>query len=126
VSTVVYDAGVLIGADRNERTVWADHRVRLEAGIVPITPSVVVAQVSRSPKQVQLRRFLRGCDVAVLDEEGAHAAGALLGRAGTADICDAVVVTLAAALDAVVVTGDQKDLRRLAAATGRKIRLHQL
>jgi predicted nucleic acid-binding protein len=124
VSAVVYDAGVLIAADRNERMTWADHKVRLEDGIVPIVPSVVVAQVSRSPQQVQLRRFLRGCDVAVLDEDGAHEAGALLGRTRTVDICDAVVVALAVALDAAVVTGDRKDLRRLVTATGRRIPLH--
>lgn len=124
MTAVVYDAGVLIAADRDERATWADHKVRLEAGVVPIVPSVVVAQVSRSPKQVQLRRFLRGCDVSVLDEDGAHDTGLLLGRAGTSDIADAVVVTLAAALGAEVVTGDRKDLRRLVTATGKRIRLH--
>jgi len=34
---VVYDAGVLIAADRNDREVWADHRARLELGVVPLT-----------------------------------------------------------------------------------------
>jgi hypothetical protein len=124
VTAVLYDAGVLIAADRNERTAWADHKVRLEEGTVPIVPSVVVAQVSRSPQQVQLRRFLRGCDVAVLDENGAHDAGILLGRTRTADISDAVVVALAATLKGAIVTGARKDLRRLVAATGQRIPLH--
>lgn len=126
MSAVVYDAGVLIAADRNERTTWADHKVRLEDGVVPVVPSVVVAQVSRSPKQVQLRRFLRGCDVAVLDEDGAHDAGLLLGRTRTSDICDAAVVALAATLNAEVLTGDRKDLRRLVTASGKRIRLHDV
>lgn len=126
MSAVVYDTGVLIAADRNERTTWADHKVRLEDGIVSVVPSVVVAQASRSPKQVQLRRFLRGCDVAVLDEDGAHHAGLLLGRTGTSDICDAVVVALAATLDAEVLTGDRKDLRRLVTAIGKRIGLHDI
>lgn len=126
MSAVVYDAGVLIAADRGERTAWADHKVRLEQGVVPVTPSVVVTQVSRSPQQVQLRRLLRGCDVAVLDEDGAHGAGVLLGRTRTSDICDAVVVALAASLDAEVVTGDRKDLRRLVTATGKRIPLHEV
>lgn len=121
--SVLYDAGVLIVADRNERTAWADHKVRLEDGTVPVVPSAVVAQVSRSPRQVQLRRFLRGCDVAVLDEEGAHDAGLLLGRTRTSDISDAVVVALAATLNGAIVTGDRKDLRRLVAATGQRIPL---
>ena len=32
---VVYDTGVLIAADRSERRTWAEHRVRLEAGVIP-------------------------------------------------------------------------------------------
>lgn len=123
---VVYDAGVLIAADRNERTAWAEHKIRLEDGVVPVVPSVVVAQVSRSPKQVQLRRLLRGCDVAVLDEDGAHDAGLLLGSTRTSDIPDAVVVALAASLGAEVLTGDRKDLRRLVTASGKRIRLHDV
>jgi PIN domain-containing protein len=124
--SVVYDAGVLVGADRNERRVWAEHRVRLEGGTIPVVPSVVVAQVSRSARQVQLRRFLKGCDVAVLDETAAHAAGELLGRAGTDDVCDAAVVATAAGLAAEIVTGDRKDLRRLVAASGKTISLRDV
>ena len=29
MTPVVYDAGVLIAADRNVRAIWADHRIRL-------------------------------------------------------------------------------------------------
>jgi PIN domain len=110
---VVYDAGVLVAADRNTRTVWAEHRVRLEAGIVPVVPSPVVTQVSRSPTQVQLRRLLRGCEVVSLTERRAHSAGRLLGRTGSRDVVDAVVADMAAELRADVVTGDRADLRRL-------------
>ena len=39
--TVVYDAGGLIAADRSDREVWADHRARLELGLVPITTAPV-------------------------------------------------------------------------------------
>jgi hypothetical protein len=45
---VLYDAGVLIAADRGERQIWVQHRIRLEAGLRPITTAPVVAQVSRS------------------------------------------------------------------------------
>jgi hypothetical protein len=115
---LVYDAGVLVAADRAERGVWADHRVRLEAGILPVVPAPVVAQVSRSPAQVQLRRLLRGCEVASLAEARAHAAGQLLGRAGSRDVVDAVVAQTAAELQADVVTGDHADMRRLLDAAG--------
>jgi predicted nucleic acid-binding protein len=109
----VYDAGVLVAADRNVRAVWAEHRVRLEAGIVPVVPAPVVAQVSRSSAQVQLRRLLRGCEVTPLTGEAAHVAGYLLGRAGVSDVVDAVVADTAARLHADVVTGDHDDIARL-------------
>jgi hypothetical protein len=59
--------------------------IRLEAGIIPLVPAPVIAQVSRSPAQVQLRRLLRGCEVVPLTEQEAHAAGELMGRAATSD-----------------------------------------
>lgn len=118
MNPVVYDAGMLVAADRNVRDVWAEHRVRLEAGIVPVVPAPVVAQVSRSPQQVQLRRLLRGCQVTALTEQDAHAAGHLLGRAGTRDVVDAVVAQTAAQLDADVVTGDPADISSLLEAAG--------
>lgn len=113
MTPVVYDAAVLVAADRNARNVWAEHRVRLEAGIVPVVPSLVVVQVSRSPTQVQLRRLLRGCEVVILTEQRAHFAGRLLGRAGSRDVVDAVVASTAAELRSDVVTGDRADIRRL-------------
>ena len=115
---VVYDAGVLAAADRNVRAVWAEHRVRLDAGIVPVVPAPVVAQVSRSAAQVQLRRLLRGCEVTALTGEAAHAAGRLLGRAGVSDVVDAVVADAAARLHADVATGDHDDIARLLDAAG--------
>jgi hypothetical protein len=126
MTPVVYDAGVLVAADRNIRTVWAEHRVRLEAGIIPAVPAPVVSQVSRSPAQVQLRRLLRGCEIVSLTERRAHAAGQLLGRAGSADVVDAAVAQLAAELRADVVTGDQADIRRLLDVTGSSSRIISL
>ena len=121
MSEVVYDAGALVAAERSDRGLWADHRVRLEAGVVPVVPAPVVAQVSRAPRQVQLRRLLRGCDVLALDESTAHAVGRRLGRSGTADIVDATVVTMAIANQAEIVTGDRDDIARLATAAGARL-----
>jgi predicted nucleic acid-binding protein len=126
MTPVVYDAGVLVAADRNVRTAWAEHRVRLEAGVIPAVPTPVVSQVSRSPAQVQLRRLLRGCEIVPLTEYRAHAAGGLLGRAGSADVVDAAVAQLAAELRADVVTGDQADIRRLLDVTGAPSRIIDL
>jgi len=121
MSTVVYDAAVLVDADRNERRTWAEHKVRLELGVVPLVPAPVVVQISRSPRQAQLRRFLTGCVVVPLGETEAHEAGWLLGLTKTADVVDAVVVTTALRQKATILTGDPDDMKRLVGASGREI-----
>ncbi len=118
MSGVVYDAGALIAAERNDRALWADHRVRLEQGMIPIVPAAVVAQVSRSPRQAQLRRLLRGCDVADLDEDTAHRVGRILAQACTSDIVDGAVVAAAVVRSAGVVTSDRGDVSHLLRSAG--------
>jgi hypothetical protein len=51
VNKIVYDAGVVVAADRNEWRAWVEHKVRLQFGVLPLVPAPVVAQVSRSPQQ---------------------------------------------------------------------------
>jgi predicted nucleic acid-binding protein len=121
MSTVVYDAAVLVAADRNERRAWAEHKARLEFGLIPLVPAPVVAQVSRSPQQAQLRRFLTGCVVVPLGQPEAHEAGRLLGIAKTADIADAVVVMTALRQKATILTRDPDDIERLVRASGREV-----
>jgi hypothetical protein len=116
VNRAVYDAGALVAADRSDREIWAEHRVRLEAGIIPQVPAPVVAQVSRSGRQAQLRRWLRGCDIVAFTESDAHATGRLLNRSKTTDIVDASVVVLAVAHSAEIVTSDRDDIAHLLAA----------
>jgi hypothetical protein len=111
--SAVYDAGLLVAAERNDRDVWADHRARLELGVVPATTAPVVAQVSRSPRQVQLRRLLRGCDIVGFAPEEAHDVGELLARAGTSDVVDAHVALIASKRRATVYTSDDDDLEQL-------------
>jgi predicted nucleic acid-binding protein len=118
--SVVYDTGVLIAADRSQRRVWAEHRVRLEAGLVPLVPAPVLAQASRSPKQAQLRRLLRGCEVIAFDEASAHAAGVLLGKTRTRDVVDASVAEMSIRKQADVVSDDAADIRRLLSAANAK------
>jgi predicted nucleic acid-binding protein len=121
MNTVVYDAAVLVAADRNERRTWAEHKARLEFGILPLVPAPVVAQVSRSPRQAQLRRFLAGCWIVPFTEADAHEAGRLLAATKTSDVVDAAVVTTASRPGAAVLTGDPRDIKRLARASGRDI-----
>ena len=121
--TVVYDAGLLIAAERNDRAVWADHRARLELGIVPLATAPVIAQVSRTSRQVQLRRLLRGCEVVAFHPEHAHAVGALLAAVGRTDVVDAHVAVVCAAAGADVLTSDAADLAALIAALGSPVRV---
>jgi predicted nucleic acid-binding protein len=121
MSTVVYDAAVLVAADRNERRAWAEHKARLELAVVPLVPAPVVAQVSRSPQQAQLRRFLTGCVVVPLGVTEAHEAGRLLGITKTSDVVDAVVVTTALRQEATILTSDSDDIKRLVRASGREV-----
>ena len=121
MSAIVYDAAVLVAADKNERRAWAEHKARLELGVIPLVPAPVVAQVSRSPQQAQLRRFLTGCEVVPLGETEAHEAGRLLGMTKTSDVVDAVVVMTALRQKATILTSDPDDMKRLVRASGRQL-----
>jgi predicted nucleic acid-binding protein len=121
MSAVVYDAAVLVAADRNDRRAWAEHKARLEFGVIPLVPAPVVAQVSRSSQQAQLRRFLVGCVVVPLGESEAHEAGRLLGMTRTVDVVDAVVVTIALRRKATILTSDPDDMKRLVRASGHEV-----
>lgn len=122
--TVIYDAGVLVAADRNDRRVWAEHRARLELGTVPGTTAPVIAQVSRSARQTQLRRFLRGCGIASFDAEQAHEVGSLLAATATNDVVDAHVIVIASHVGATVLTSDPGDLARLAGHVAASVAVH--
>jgi len=111
--SVVYDAGALVAVDRNDRAMWAEHRIRLEVGILPVVTAPVVAQVSRSGRQAQLRRFLRGCQIVPFEPAEAHTVGSLLAAAGMSDVVDAHVVVTGTG--GVIVTSDPDDIGRLAA-----------
>lgn len=118
MSRAVYDAGVLVAADRGDRRVWLLHRTRLMQKTLPLVPAPVVAQVSRSPQQVLLRRFLAGCHILPMGERESHEAGRLLGQSRTTDVVDACVVAVAIRYRAVIITGDVADMDRLVAAAG--------
>jgi len=125
--TTLYDAGVLMAADRGSRSAWAEHRVRLEMGLVPVTTAPVVAQVSRSSRQAQLHRFLSGCEVVGFDPSHAKSVGVLLASTSIADVVDAHVMVVAAHLSApTVVTSDLHDMSKLADHTAESIRVRSV
>jgi hypothetical protein len=121
-----YDAGALLAAEADRRDLWAVHRRALERGERPVVPAAVLGQAWRGGPQASLSRLVRGCRVEDLDEVRARAAGSACARSGTRDVVDASVVVGALARDDLVVTSDPDDLRRIAEALGRTIRLHRV
>jgi predicted nucleic acid-binding protein len=80
-------------------------------------PSPVLTQAWRGwSTQARLARLVAGCRVLAPDERLARQAGALLGRTGTSDAVDAIVVATAIALGAGIITSDIDDIKRLADA----------
>lgn len=105
---------------------WANHRVRLESGVVPLTTAPVVSQVSRSNRQAQLRRFLRGCEVVPFAAEHAHSVGALLGGVRTANVVDAHLPLVAATAGAELLTADADDCVRLYGRLSAPVRIRPI
>jgi len=124
--TVVYDAGPLIAADRNDREMWAYHRRLLEHGRRPITTAPVIAQVSRTTRQALLHRLLDACLTVGFEADDARSVGELLTRSNTSDVVDAHVVLTAERHDAVVLTADSDDIARLADHADAPVRHRQL
>jgi hypothetical protein len=111
---LVYDAGALLAAERNDRKFLAMHKAALLGGRHVIVPAPVLTQAWRGGAgQAVLAKMLKGCEVLPTDEDIAKNAGVLLGLSRTADAVDAIVVATAMKLTATVVTSDPKDLRAL-------------
>ena len=116
-----YDAGALIALDNNDRRMWARHKLALDEGRDIHVPAVVVGQAWRDGRrQVQLARALAGCRADSVGLDTSKASGMLCGRAGTADVVDATVVVMAAAVRAIIWTSDPEDIRALAGHSGAK------
>jgi predicted nucleic acid-binding protein len=113
VPGITLDTGALIAVERGDRRLQALLDEATATGSDLAVPAGVIAQAWRgSLRQARLARFLALSSVTavVLDEPEARAAGALCGRAGTADVVDASVVICARARGHSVVTGDPDDL----------------
>lgn len=123
---IVYDAGALVAAERNERSMWLLHDAALRRGLSPLVPAGVLAQAWRGGPQATLSRLLRGCTVTPLDEDIAREAGVLCGFAGTSDVVDASVVAVAQHAGGSIVTSDGDDLRHLSDAAGWSISVQDL
>ncbi len=102
---------------RKERQAGCCNRSKgLDHGDTLFVPAGVVAQAWRDGgRQTRLARLLgsRLCDVVVLDDYGARAAGQLCGATNTTDIVDSSVVVAARERNVRIITSDPDDLRRL-------------
>jgi predicted nucleic acid-binding protein len=116
MTAVVLDTGALIGFERNDRRIVAIIVRALEHHDPLLVPAGVVAQAWRDgSRQARLARLLGSplCEVLVLDDHQARAAGQICGVASTADVIDASVAVAARDRGATVLTSDPDDLRRL-------------
>lgn len=116
MTQLVYDAGALIAAERDDPRLWAIHLRALIRGVEPSVPAAVLAQVWRGHKQRGLRRLIDGCDVVPLTRELATRVGELLAVADRADVVDAQVVACCFESAGTCVTSDRSDIAHLAEA----------
>ncbi len=117
MSTVVLDTGGLIAIERGRVAVAAVVRQSLRNDGVAVVPSGCLAQAWRRPsRQARLAAFLRTDGVAVADltSGDARRVGLLLEATGASDVVDGHVAILGLRHDAVVLTSDPDDIRRLA------------
>ena len=114
--SLVLDAGALREAEADPRgQVWALCREANTAGLQPVIPSIVLAQIWRGgARQAGVARIVKACEVVGVDPSMALRLGTLLGAAGTRDGVEGVVVLLAMERNATVVTSDPGDIGKIA------------
>jgi hypothetical protein len=113
---VTLDAGALIAFERGDDRMRALVRLVHERDLSLVIPAGVLGQVWRDGSRQARLAILVGSSaisVEVLDAALAKAAGALCGRAGTADVIDATVVLAARARGTTIITSDPSDMVRL-------------
>ena len=116
MSAAILDTGALIGFERNDRRVVAIITRALEHHDPLLVPAGVIAQAWRAgSRQTRLARLIGSplCEVLVLDDRQARAAGQLCGVTNTTDVVDASVAVAGRDREARVITSDPDDLRRL-------------
>ncbi|MGH8933437.1 MAG: PIN domain-containing protein [Egibacteraceae bacterium] len=124
MSVTVLDSGALSAWAERDRRVLAVLEAVRRAGGYAVVPTVVVAEstTGRPGRDATVNLRLKGCVLDSCDEGRARRAAALRYACGVPDrvsIVDAVVVASAEAVGGRVLTGDPRDLRRLAAVATR-------
>ena len=118
---IVFDTGALVALERDDRAMWTRLREAVKADIPIAVPLAALAQAWRGgARQARIARAVADLDPASFDDL-ALAAGELCGKAGTGDVIDASVATVAAQPQVThVYTSDPDDLLRLLRIAGRK------
>ena len=122
---LVYGLGALHAAARGDRMMWALHRAALSNGIVPVVPSVTVAEGYRTEvRGDRIDELLAGTEVEPFTGEAARRSGELAARCDTADLAVMAVVELAERRNCAVVTQRQAVLRAAANLLGHELVLY--
>ena len=120
--TIIFDAGALIAAERNDSRLATLIHAALKTRTPILIPTVVIAEIWRASKtHPRIASALKVASAETgLSSALAREVGALIAAAGGAGIVDATVTAIAAAhLPATIVTSDPDDIQRFASATGR-------
>lgn len=122
---LVYGVGALHAAARGDRMMWALHRAALSNGIVPIIPSVAVAEGFRTEARGdRIGELLDGTEVEPFTGEAARRSGELAARCDTDQLAIIAVVEVADRRNCAVVAQRQAVLRSAAALLGHELVLY--
>lgn len=117
IGHVVYDAGALVAAAKNEQSFLYGHQQLLRNGIRPLVPAPVLAQAwVPGSTHAAMHRVIEGCEVVAFTESEARDVASLCRDSRIADVVDGFVALLALKNGcAPVVTSDEDDIRALLA-----------
>lgn len=113
---LILDSGAVLAVARGNRTVVRlIEAARLEQVDVVVPPVVAAETLRGGGRDTPIYRLLQFSDVPPFGQQLARRAGALLARSGSSNVADAQVVAEALAYGpALILTGDLKDIQRLA------------
>jgi hypothetical protein len=112
---VIYDAGALVAADKDQRLFLQAHDLLIHGGVRPLLPAPVLSQVwLPGAKHTALHRVVSGCTVIPYTEDAAREVARLCRNAGSTDVVDGFVAFTALRNgSAPVITSDIDDIRAL-------------
>jgi hypothetical protein len=122
---LVYGVGALHAAAHNDHMMWALHRAALSNGIVPVVPSVAVAEGYRTEARGdRITELLAGTHIEPFSGEAARRTGELAARCDTSDMATMAVIELAERCNFAVVAQRQNVLREAAGLLGHELVLY--